>query len=351
MSSEKSLRKAAILLSCLDEAEARAMLRQMTPAQRETLRTAERRLGRVAEQEQLAVMEEFFRIGPIRDVPTDTGIELDGNLARELEWPAPQSGSAQTKPAYSQAESRPAVPMRTLHSARGRDLAAAVAAEHPQTIAAMVSHLRPEQAAELLAELPGTLQADVARRLVNLEELHPDVLADIERGIESFLAANRSFQHSRTAGIAALDSILARADQATRNKILSNLDSHDRQLARQIRTSTGNGEPRRVTAGLVLTFSRLMSLDDDALTKVLHAVETEVMVLALVGASEELVARVLRQLPFEESRTLRYALEHLGPTRLSDLEEAQQRVAEHAQHLLDSGEIEPTGRRAISLAV
>jgi flagellar motor switch protein FliG len=99
------------------------------------------------------------------------------------------------------------------------------------------------------------------------------------------------------------------------------------------------------------TFADVARLDDAALATVLHTAETEIMILALAGSTAELVERVLAQLPLEEGKALCYALDHLGPTRLSDVEEAQHELARLARRLQQSGQLPRAKDRGLSLAV
>jgi flagellar motor switch protein FliG len=354
-----SLRKAAILISCLEPAAAERILEQMLPEQRQAVRDAQRTLGPVNVVERSKVLEEFFSIGPIAPPERSLGVELEGSLAERLELPPePQLSDLQpVVPDMLPRVSAEGSPRRFdfLDSADVGHLTQRIANEHPQIIAVIVSHLRPEKAAEVLADLPATLQTDVAGRLVELEETDPEVLAEIEQGMQQWLVHTAGTRSKRTAGLQALEAILSHASHETRQRIVSSLSQHDRELAARLAPPKRSARPYLAAGQMeprtALTFELLARLDDESLTTVLHASDTEVMLLALVGASDEFLERVLRQLPFEESRTLRYALDHVGPTRLSDVEEAQHRIALLAEELLEAGRLNPRVARTLSLAV
>jgi len=333
----RNLRKAAVLLASLDTERADELLRQMSPGQSHVLRQAVEELGEIELAEQNEVIEEFFRIGPLVPDKQPSGIELDDRLPAHLAMPAGQADGED-----SDAQSANGVPpFRFLHEAPAQSLAPFLEREHPQTIAVVVSHLPSDRAAEILAGLPGDLQIDVARRLVDLEETDPEILREVERGLESWLGQQARGDHRRTAGLAALTNILDAADPRAKQHILANLARNDRQLAARL----------KIPLQPALSFAELEHLDPASLTVVLHHAARELIVLALAGAANEFAERVFELFPPEETRALREALRNLGPTRLSDVEEAQQELADLARQLELRGDIAPEVRGRLSVAV
>jgi flagellar motor switch protein FliG len=253
-----TIRKAAILIASLDRATAEKLLSQMSREQAEAIIRAVSALGPIDPTEQEAVIDEFFRIGPMlpEDQPENVGrdkriagpphtreqaqgsagptlrvanqpagIDLDSQFAEEIAGYS--RSNSRTKPSRQS-------PFRSLHDAAGTTLASRLRHEHPQTIAVVVSNLPPENAADLLANLSPSLQAEVARRLVDLEDTDPEILWEIERGLATWLNEHHRSSRRRTAGMMALENILAAADPASHETMLSNLARHDRMLARQL---------------------------------------------------------------------------------------------------------------------
>ncbi len=330
----RNLRKAAILLASLEAHHAESLLAQMAPAQAEALRQAVARLTDIDPQEQDDVIEEFFRIGPLVPDKQCSGLELDDHLPAQLS--VVESADEAPSPLAC-----PAAPFHCLQAAPVRSLSPFLEREHPRTIAVVASHLPAERAAELLAGLPAELQIEVARRLVDLEETDPEILREVERGLESWLGEQMRGDRRRAAGIAALNNILGAASPGTKQHILANLTRHDRQLAGQL----------KVPLQPALTFAELERLDAASLTVVLHHAPGELLVLALAGASHEFAERVFELFPPAEVRALRSALRNLGPTRLSDVEDAKHELTELARQLELRGEIMPDVRGRLSVAV
>ncbi len=322
----QSLRKAAVLVASLDQTTADMLLEQMGPQQADHVRRAILHLGEVDPDEQREVIDEFFHIGPLVPQQHPPGIELDGELARQLAFPQAEPPVGQdfglTTPDDDRGCSPP--PFRFLHETEFENLAPFLRREHPQTIAVVVSHLPPERASELLTHLPPSLQVEVIRRLADLDEAEPRVLQEVERGLQKWLSEQVQHRRRRAAGLAAVSAILDASPVEARRNIMASLNRHDRPLAGKLRT-------------VKYTFSDWMQQSDAAVLGVIRAAQPEMIVLALAGATAEFVERVLQLLPADQSRTLKRALAHLGPTRLTDVEEAQQALADLATELEISG--------------
>lgn len=325
-SNAAKLRKAAILVASLDVQTADKILDQMPGEQAGQVRRMMVELGDVDPQEQQRVIDEFFRHGPGREAPADLdasgGVELDPDLARRLG----QAHRAPPQPVEKHGEEPPFRFLREAHSAR---ITPFLAGEHPQTIAVVISHLPPQRAAGVLATLDGELQADVLRRLTDLDETDPEIMREVERGLESKILEQARSERRRAAGLSAVSGILEAAEPSTKRTLLANLARHDRRLAGRLSPQSD-----------AFDFDDLERLDDAALARVFAAADTELTTLALAGASPALVERLLAPLSPGERRQFTRAIENLGPLRLSDVEEAQRQIAELARQLALEGELE-----------
>ena len=145
----------------------------------------------------------------------------------------------------------------------------------------------------------------------------------------------------RTAGLATLRGILAASTDRAKQNILQSLALRDRRLANKLAAA-----PRRT-----LTFADVQRLDDPTLASLLRQAPEELVLLALLGAAEPLVPRVLDLLPAEQAQSLRQRMEHLGPTRLSDVEQAQHELAQLASRIVASRGSSPSDSKRLSVAV
>jgi len=316
MTSSQSTRKAAILLTCLDEATAGQLLSQMTPEQASLIREAMNLLGPVEQFECDEVIDEFFR---------------SGEPGGDADLPRPVASVALNALTRRQADEDELElsgerPFHFLQETESTELVPFLADEHPQTIAVVVSHMPPERATAVVAGLPAALQADVVRRLIDLDEMHPTILREVERGLESRISVQARRERRQAAGIAAVMRIFQAADARLVNSILANLQVHDRDLAARFSPATKNVPPVR--------YDELAALDNETLLTIFAEAGPALTVLALTGSSAELVDHVLSVLPSKQVRSIRRELDHPGPTRLSDVEQAQQEVARIAQAVL-----------------
>jgi flagellar motor switch protein FliG len=320
------IRKAAILVSSLDRAAADRLLEQMTPEQARAVRDAVIDLGDIAPEDQRRIVDEFFRVRPLVPDPHPAGIELDGQLARQWSHGA---GEPSPEPAWEDPRETPAdegPPFRFLREAEAEKLVRILRGERPQTVALVLSHLSPEQAGRVLVRFAPADQTEIVRRLVDLEETDPGVLREVEDAIQSRLSEQVQMHRRRVAGISAVAGIIEASGGHVASEILENLACHDRQLADRL-----GPEP--------VEFDDLAALDDRSLGAVLAEVEPELLMLALVGAPPVLIGRLLRPLSEREARRVRRQLDHLGPTRLSDVETARRELAELARRLAAAGRV------------
>jgi flagellar motor switch protein FliG len=309
------LRKAAILVASLDTAAADAVLDQLSPEQARQVREIVVELEDIDQGEQRRVIDEFFHNGPAAPSENDAGVELDGHLA----WLA-----SQADPHVEEEPIRSAVPAGKpflfLQETETDKLVRALAHERPQTIALVISHLPPAKSGAVLGRLPESLQAEVVHRLVDLEETDPEILREVEEALRGRLSQHVQTQRRRVAGLQAVAGILQATDGRTGIRILDNLAKGDHTLAEKLL-------PRQ------LEFEDLADLDDDVLAETFDEAGLELMLLALFGASTELVSRVLSSLPSAEARALNQKLDHPGPIRLRDVEEARRQVARIASRV------------------
>ncbi len=305
------LRKVAILVSSLDTSARDAVLDQMSPEQARQVRQLVVDLGEIDGGEQQRVIDEFFRVGPMIPPKCPPGIELDGRLAWLVGRPGqPEPPESGEPPEAAQA----AAPFRFLQQAEADKLARLLIGERPQTIAVVLSHLPAVRAAGVLARLPGEIQVEVIRRLVDLEETDPAILREVEAALQSRLAEQVQMQRRRLAGTEAVAGILAATDGRTGMQILDNLAARDRDLAERL-------GPQPVH------FEDLPDLDDAVLDEVFQTAGPELMVLALFGEPPQWAERVLAGRPARLAESIRRQLANPGPIRLRDMEQARRHVA------------------------
>jgi len=333
----EGLRKAAILVDCLDQAMADLLLEQMGSQYARLVRETMVDLGEVDAAEQRRVIDEFLRLEPLVPERDPAGIELNGRIARRL-LSTPRIFSAPSPPAARRpAEAKPEPagdpPFRVLRDTEAEKLARILAGERPQTTALVLSHLPPKQAGGVLVRLAPRLQAEVVRRLVDLEEADADVLREVERALEERLSEHVQMQRRRVAGLSAVAGILEAVGGQAGQEILDNLAAQDQPLAERL-----GPEP--------LEFEELVRLEGASLAAVLDAADAQLLLLALVGAPPGLAERFLQCLSQPQAAWIRRQLKQPGPTRLGDVTEARRRIAQLARRMAIQGRIRWSGKAA-----
>lgn len=240
-------------------------------------------------------------------------------------------------------------PFELLHGAHGHDIATLLVGEQPQTIAVIVGHLPPDQAAEVVDALPGPLQADVLARVMHLGATAPEVLHDIESALAARLAELAPRAEHAADGRNTTQQILAAGGPEFAARMARRLAPHDQHLAAQFENAaaahpsaashfdqhSGPASASQSSANETpWAFEELDRLSEADLRYVAAAANHDLLELALAGATPELAERVLRALSPDQSRSLRNRLDRLAPTRMSDITQAQRELARLAFELL-----------------
>jgi flagellar motor switch protein FliG len=351
-----ALRKAAILISALDERAAEMLLDQMGPEQAAKVRSALVELEEISTGEEQRVLAEFLQqqgspalAKALHDESPD--VELEISSAAIDTHRLPQQDLAPASP-----------PLELLASAAPATLASILRSEQPQIIAAVITHLAPEQSAGVLENLPPELATETLERMATLEPLAPAVLSDLERELQKRLAAYGPSGRNSD-GDKRLSAVIEAMDFRQRERVLLQLSRRNGALvgrlglapvSRDLRANEAyrttafryrlqqptTAEASLSAAATVLAFADLVRLEDRSLEAVFAAAEPAVALLALTGADERLLNRVMRQLPARDAALLRARLENPGPVRLREIEQAQRELATIASRLAREGEIE-----------
>ena len=198
--------------------------------------------------------------------------------------------------------------------------------EHPQTIALILSYLSSSQAATILAALTPEKQADVARRIAQMDRTSPDVIKQVEKVLERKLSSLVNQDYTIVGGVDAIVSILNSVDRGTEKHIMETLEVEEPELADEIRKK-------------MFVFEDILSLDDRAIQRVLRDVDNSDLALALKGATEEVQNVILNNLSKRLAVMIKEDMEYMGPVRMKDVEEAQQKIVNIIRKLEDSAEI------------
>jgi flagellar motor switch protein FliG len=198
--------------------------------------------------------------------------------------------------------------------------------EHPQTISLILSYLDPQKAAQIISSLPHEIQADVAKRIATMDRTSPEILREVERVLERKLSTLASEDYTSAGGIDAVVAILNNADRTTERNIIEALEEDDPDLAEEIKKK-------------MFVFEDIITLDDRSIQKVLRSVDNSDMAKALKAVDPEVQDKIYRNMSKRAAQMLKEDMEYMGPIRLKDVEEAQQKIVNVIRKLEEQGEI------------
>ena len=199
--------------------------------------------------------------------------------------------------------------------------------EHPQTIALILSYLKPVQAAQVISSLAPDKQADVARRIALMDRTSPDVIKEVEMALEKKLSAMMTSDYADVGGVDAIVEILNSVDRTTEKNIMETLETEDMELSEEIKKK-------------MFVFEDILTLDNRSIQTVLRQeIDNRELAIALKGSSEEVQDVIFQNLSKRLAAMIREDMEYMGPVRKSDVEEAQQKIVNIIRRLQDTGEI------------
>ncbi|KAB7627181.1 flagellar motor switch protein FliG [Alkalilimnicola sp. S0819] len=208
----------------------------------------------------------------------------------------------------------------------GKTIAEMIRLEHPQIMAIILAYLEDDQASEVIAELPERMRHDVLMRVATLEGIQPAALQELDEIMERQFSGKQRLKSSSLGGLQAAANILNNLDTAKETGILEQVQELDAELAERIQE-------------LMFVFDDLIEVDDRGMQQLLREVTSDVLVLALKGADEELKAKILSNMSKRAAEMLADDLEAKGPVRLSEVEAAQREILTIAKRLADDGQL------------
>jgi flagellar motor switch protein FliG len=198
--------------------------------------------------------------------------------------------------------------------------------EHPQTIALILAYLEPQNASAILASLDHGVQSDVAKRIAVMEQTLPETLREVERVLEKKLSTLSSEDYTAAGGVESIVEILNLVDRTTEKTIIESLEEEDPELAEDIKKR-------------MFVFEDIVMLDDRAIQKVLREVDVSEMAKALKSVDTEVQDKIFRNMSKRAATLLKEDMEYMGPIRMKDVEESQQRIVSIIRKLEEQGEI------------
>ena len=317
----RGLQKAAILLIALGPERSAGIFKHLKEDEIEELTLEIANTRSVTPQVKEDVVNEFYEVCLAQQYIAEGGITYAKDLLEKalgvdkaMDVIGKLTASLQVKP------------FEFVRKTDATQLISFIQDEHPQTIALILSYLAPQQAALIVSGLPPERQADVARRIAVMDRTSPDVIKEVEKVLESKVASLVNQDYTIIGGVDAVVEILNTVDRGTERHIMETLETEEPELAEEIRKK-------------MFVFEDILLLDDRAVQRVLRDVENNDMAIALKSANEEVQGKILNNVSKRLAVMIKEDMEFMGPVRMKDVEEAQQKIVNIIRKLEDSGEI------------
>jgi len=320
-------KKAAILTVCLGDAASAEILKELDEDEVSSIGREVARLQSITAEDGEQVLGEFYELTMAQDYVLKGGVDY----ARKILTKAfgPESARRILDRLLKQIGAE-AASFDALQKADPQQLAKFIHNEHPQTIALVLSHLNPSQAAGLLFSLPNDLRADVALRMANLDQISPDIISKIASIIGQKLKALGEMSRESYGGVRAVAEMFNRLDSSSSKDILENIENSDPTLAETIRH-------------LMFVFEDLLLIDQNGIKEVLGRIDRKILTVALKGTSDQLKDHFLECMSQRGAEMLREDMEALGPIKIKEVEASQQQIISVVRQMEAEGAISLKG--------
>ncbi len=321
MSDFRGIQKAAILLIALGPEKSSQIFKHLKEEEIEQLTLEIANTRSVTPESKEQIINEFYEICIAQQYIAEGGIGYAKDLLEKA------LGSDKAMEVIGRLTSSLQVrPFEFIRKTEPSQLLNFIQDEHNQTIALILSYLSPNQASMVLAALPQEKQADVARRIAQMDRTSPDVIKDVEDILERKLSSLVTQDYTIVGGVDAIVQILNSVDRSTEKHIMETLEIEDAELAEEIRKK-------------MFIFEDILALDDKSIQRVLREVDNNDLGIALKGSGEEVQNVIFNNLSKRLATMIKEEMDYMGPIRLKDVEEAQQKIVNIIRKLEDSGEI------------
>ena len=320
------LRKVAILMLSLGQDLGAKVMQHLERQEIEDVSRAIAELGSIKGPEQSGVLEEYYNLAMAQQYMEQGGLSYAQALLEKSLSPGEAAEILQQVTQGIQQS-----PFQFLQRTDAENVLTFIQDEHPQTIALILAHLGADKSAEILTSLAQQKQAEVIKRIAAMEQTNPEVIKEVEAGLENRLSDIVSQTFDKAGGVEAAAAILNLADRSTEKAILESLETDDPDLVEQIRR-------------LMFVFEDILLVNDKGIQAVLKEVDNDELALSLKTASDELKEKIYGNMSERASQLIKEDMEYMGPVRLSDVESAQQKIVDIVRRLEDAGEIIVQGR-------
>ena len=315
------LDQAAILLMSLGEVTAAEVLKHMGPKEVQRLGTSMSQLKNVQQFEVEVVISNFME-----EVRTQTGLGMGAdNYIRNMLVTALGADKANGLIDRILLGGN-TTGLDTLKWMEARSIAEIIRNEHPQIQAIVMAYLDADQSAEILGYFPEKVRLDVMMRVASLDTVQPSALQELNDILEKQFSGSAGSQTKDIGGFKTAAEIVNNLESSISTELMDSIKEVDEDMGNQI-------------ADLMFVFDNLREVDDRGIQAILREVSSEVLIMALKGADEDLQEKIFGNMSKRAAELMRDDLEAKGPVKVSEVEGAQKEILNICRRMADAGEI------------
>ncbi len=317
----RGLQKAAVLLVTLGEESSAEILKQLTEDEIGLITRAITRIPNINSQQAESILDEFHQMTVAQEFVVKGGIDYARKMLAKAFGP---ESAKRLIDRLNKAIGGDGADFDVLQRADPQQLAKFIHNEHPQTVALVLSHLNPTQAAALLTSLPQKLRSDVAQRMATLDQISPEIINKIATVIGQKLKSLGEFSRESYGGVRAVADMFNRLDSGSSKTILTDIEQQDPNLFETIRE-------------LMFVFEDLLLIDETGIKEIVAKVDRKILTVALKGTSDQLRERMFSSMSQRGAEMLKEDIEALGPIKIREVEGAQQQIISIVRQLDSEG--------------
>lgn len=315
------VQKAAVLLIALGPEKSASIFKHLKEEEIEELTLEIANTRSISPQVKESILNEFYQVCLAQQYIAEGGIDYAKELLEKALGPEAAQNVISKLTASLQVR-----PFEFIRKTDATQILNFIQDEHPQAIALILSYLPSSQASVIISALPLEKQADVAKRIAQMDRTSPDVIKEVESVLERKLSSLVNQDYTIVGGVDSIVEILNSVDRGTEKHIMENLEIEEPELADEIKRK-------------MFVFEDILALDDKTIQRILRDVDNNDLGLALKSATEEVQNVIFNNLSKRLSAMIREDMDFMGPVRMKDVEEAQQKIVNIIRKLEDSGEI------------
>jgi flagellar motor switch protein FliG len=318
---ETGIQKAAILMLAIGEFEAAEVMRFLGPREVLKLGAAMAQMKGIVHEQVVEVLDSFIAQ---TELNSTVGLDSDEYIRQVL---TKALGDDKASVLLSRIlGGKDASGIESLKWMDSASVAELIKNEHPQIIATILVHLERDQACEILGHFTDRLRNDVVLRIATLDGVQPAALRELNDVLTKLLSGNENIKKSSLGGVRAAAEILNFMSGENEQSVMDNIKNYDNDMAQKIMDE-------------MFVFDNIIDIDDRGIQLLLREVQSEMLIIALKGASQDLRDKIFKNMSQRASEMMREDLESKGPVRLSEVESQQKQILQIVRRLSDEGQI------------